>query len=69
MTLGALVKALQALRDQGASDESPVFVEGHDDADRFVQAYVGSAMTEARCEDEDEPQGVYLILEEVTIDD
>lgn len=69
MTLGELIRALEELRDDGIPDNAPIIVEGHDDDDRFVQAHVEDVKAESRCEDDDEPPGVYLGLEEVTVDE
>lgn len=65
MTLGSLIQHLEALRAQGATDESPVLLEGHDEDDHLVQAYIDGVMTESRCEEG--AQGVYLNLSELSI--
>jgi hypothetical protein len=69
MTLGELMKALKKLVSDGARLDSPVIVEGHDEEDRFIQASVSDVKTESRCEDDGEAAGIYLGLEEITIDD
>lgn len=65
MTLDALIRRLIELRNKpGVSSASPVFVEGHTEDGDFLQRDINSVITEARCEDDDEPQGVYINLEE-----
>ncbi len=69
MTLAELYARLDSLMRDGTPPDSPVVIEGHDDADRFIQAGVAEVSTERRCEEDHEPPGVYLVLEEVVIDD
>jgi hypothetical protein len=68
MRLGELIRQLEATKEAGATDESPIIFEGHDEDDNFIQAFIESVTTERRCEDDDEPQGVYLNLVELSID-
>lgn len=69
ITLGELQRQLMAIRQQdGVTDDSPIIVEGYDEDDNFfVQACLESAKTERRCEEEGEPQGVYLNLCEAEV--
>jgi hypothetical protein len=67
MTLGELMRQLEMAKLIGATDESPVVLEGHDEDDNFVQACIDGVFSEPRCEDEEEPQGVYLNLSELII--
>jgi hypothetical protein len=67
MQLDELIRQLSAIREQLGRGDSPVILEGNDDDDHLVQACVDGTFTESRCEDEDEPQGVFLRLSELTI--
>jgi hypothetical protein len=69
MTIDTLIESLQALRRGGVPGDAPILVEGYDEEDRFVQAVVSDATTETRCEEEHEPPGVYLTLDELVIDE
>ncbi len=64
MTLSELEACLKQARDEGATDESPVIVEGHDDEDNLIQAGIDTVTTEHRCEDG--AQGLYLNITGVT---
>jgi len=70
MTLEALMKRLIELRNTpGVTGSSPVFVEGYGQDDDFIQRAIASVTTEARCEPDDEPQGVYINLVDEDVDE
>lgn len=70
MTLKELEATLARLRSEGARDDSPIILEGEDDElGRFVQASLGSARVETRCEDEGEAPGIVLDLVDVEVDE
>lgn len=70
MKLGELILSLERLRDGGlVSNESPVIVEGWNEEGDFVQGSIESTSTEARCEDDDEEQAVYINLKDERVDD
>ncbi len=63
LTLQQLIDQLTYLKSLGSvGGSAPVIVEGWDDEGEFVQASVASVTTEARCEDDDEDQAVYINL-------
>ncbi len=64
MTLKELVDILQSTLANGASADSPVIIEGVDEEGDLIQRDVDFMTTERRCEDDDEPQGVYLNMAE-----
>lgn len=68
MTLRDLRHALEKLEAGGlASPDSPVIIEGHVRGD-FEQLDIDEVMTESRCEDDDEPQAVYIRFEDIEDD-
>lgn len=70
MKLGELLAQIALARQQGVTDDSPVIIEGYiEDRNSFIQGYVVKATGEARCEEEHAPVGLYLTVDEVTIDD
>ncbi len=62
MTLGQLIEALVRLRDRDpcVGESSPVLVEGYNEDDEHLQGSIESVTTEARCEDDDEFQAIYI---------
>lgn len=67
ITLGELFRQLVLARNAGASDDSPVIIEGYDSEDNFIQACLENVTTERRCEEDGAPQGVYLNLCEIEV--
>ena len=67
MTIDELIRQLEQVREQLGRGDSPVILEGSDEDDNLVQASVDRVFTEARCEGEDETQGVFLHLSELSI--
>ena len=65
MTLGNLIDALIRLRDRDpmVGESSPVIVEGWNEDGDHLQGTIASVSTEARCEDDDEFQAIYLNLQ------
>lgn len=65
MTLDELIAALQSTRDKGASGNSPVTIEAVDDIEgELFQSGIKNVTVERRCEDDDEPTGVYINLDD-----
>lgn len=66
MTIDELITRLVKLRNHNSvSGNSIVIIEGFDDTGEFIQRFIKTVDTETRCEDEDEPQGIYInLLEE-----
>lgn len=70
MTAETLIKALQREIAEGrARPDSPVIVEGdleyfNSDEDGLLQLDVEEVKGETRCEDDDEPPGLYLFVVE-----
>lgn len=63
MTLAKLIEQLLLLaNDPMIGGDSPVIVEGWNHDGEYLQGVIASVSTEARCEDDDENQAVYLNL-------
>lgn len=68
MTLQELIDELTKIRDRDpcVGRSSPVIVEGWNEDGDLVQGSIESVSTEARCEDDDEFQAVYINLSDDT---
>lgn len=67
MTVAELLNALETELAQGrARHDSPVIIEGHA-SDDFLQLDVEDVKGEARCEDDEEPPGLYIGFKDVDL--